>query len=1226
MRVFTVIGVLSALCAFQGAAWAAPDSTYVVDVLGTEVSPGMFAVREDVVTPHTAWARPWAQPEPSILFIVPRWGAREIVELAQRMSMKYDVVMVGAQKEYTSAKDDNAGLGYAGERPAQLTQRLTDALAKPHGVIVVGNVMLSILPAEIVKNIEAQVRAGTSLFVTGNDKDEAFAKLKAAATSQAPDPRLAVAAPLALLPQFAGQAAPAPFAAWKLDKGLILAATYKVGDGNMSVSPELSIAQAMQCPVAYDYGQAMVVRALLLAANALPAADRLTTVTVTPGQTASSPVSIRVTADAGKGQRRLRVRVRDMMDRQQKPITQPLAAAETMVNLASDAMPVGQYMADVWLLSDRNEVLDWSTTPFMVSDAQGIGILTPASASVEAGQPMKLTLKLSKPLAADEKVTVESRDFYRRVLSRQTLGEAGQTELTCSASTAGSMSLTQTAAAQLTRAGKLVDEKIAYFPLVSPPSRQGPGWDDFSFMVWSFTDSALQDPMFTKLRDAGMDRLMTGSWAPPAEHVRQADLVAHRYNCLAFPYAAWIGHIYQCNPDPIRKHMGEVAAGLKPYSTDTFSMGDEDQLGHGKPPEFTEQPLNDPWINGSLQAFLRKEYPSLDALNAQWNTTFAKWEDVVGITLDDARKNKQEARWVDHRRHRESMFAAAFEAGRDAVRATMPHARVGFEGAFQTDSFRGYDWAKLMPFLSLMGNYWFTPVEWDIIGSLKSPDTYWGFWNGGYPGVCAPSIQRWISWRCLFHGMNSTWFWVTYWPVSFESPHGIYNPDLTVNATFAPFLDAVREIKAGPGKLLLGAQRQHAPIAIHYSQSSVHANTLDNGGFVAMGAGLPSRIHASWLSFDWCFKEVGLQPRFLPYNQIETDGMKDNKILILPFSQALSEAECKHMRAFVEAGGVLVADVRPGLRDQHGKLQTRGLLDDLFGIERINADKPAAPADLKLDLSLGDRHLQGVLPLAQPDPAVRATTGKALASAGDIPLFIHRTVGKGQTLLLNFTGNYANGSYYKDAAPSIHDTADGDLYRQIALAIAALGNVEPTLAAPDLRGIDIVTWNDGDARYFGFTPNDFCDYARVLTMSDVAVKATTKQPGHFYDVREGKYLGQGNSFASTLKAASALIVAQLPYQVDAVTVQGPKEASLGRTATFAIEVKPKQGAAGNHVVRVEVEADGKPQPHFAANLRAQGGKATFTLPLALNEPQGSWKLTVRDAATGVVGQWTFRVK
>jgi hypothetical protein len=109
---------------------------------GEERPEGLFTLSEEVVTPHTAWAKPYAQKSPSILFIVPRWSAREVVELAQRLSMKYEAVMVSGHS-YASqggVTDESPRIWPAAERPAKTATRLTDALAKPWDVIVVGNV------------------------------------------------------------------------------------------------------------------------------------------------------------------------------------------------------------------------------------------------------------------------------------------------------------------------------------------------------------------------------------------------------------------------------------------------------------------------------------------------------------------------------------------------------------------------------------------------------------------------------------------------------------------------------------------------------------------------------------------------------------------------------------------------------------------------------------------------------------------------------------------------------------------------------------------------------------------------------------------------------------------------------------------------------------------------------------------------------------------------------
>ena len=69
---------------------------YPPDSPGERRGAGMFDVSAAVVTPHSS---PWAKPLPGkrlrVLFIVPRWNARQVVEVAQRLDMDYRVLMTG---------------------------------------------------------------------------------------------------------------------------------------------------------------------------------------------------------------------------------------------------------------------------------------------------------------------------------------------------------------------------------------------------------------------------------------------------------------------------------------------------------------------------------------------------------------------------------------------------------------------------------------------------------------------------------------------------------------------------------------------------------------------------------------------------------------------------------------------------------------------------------------------------------------------------------------------------------------------------------------------------------------------------------------------------------------------------------------------------------------------------------------------------------------------------
>lgn len=1247
---------------------------------GEERPEGMFKVATDVVTPHTKWAKPYALGPVKALFIIPRWSGREVVELAQRMDLQFEVAMVGTPEALSSAKDKDERLSYAAERPSQVLKRLYLLLNRNYDVIVVGNVVATTLPMEAWKRIRAKVEQGAGLVLVPAQADSLIVRksvLSGAKPTELPD-SLKVVVPYCELPAFGRTEklqppVVPPASLYQVGKGRVLLVHYDPGHGNGFITPPFSVTQRRQISTAYDYYQSLAVKLLLTAANRLPTGG-IKSVTVTPlfvdrrspneGQVrvvvAGGPTTPEVTHTAGstsgarpqagvESLRRptpgrdsspsattppapkaragtIRLRLREVNDRNALQRTLPLGFP-TIFPIAGDSLPSGRYFADASLLNSKGQVVDWASTSFEITDGQGFKDLRLTLPSIQPGEAIRGKLALKQPLQKGEELWLKVSDFYDRVTSIQRLQLANKTDVDFEVGSGSVLSLTAKVRAVLSRDGKLVDDHIVEIPVRLPST--GFGWDDFSFMVWAFEDSHLRDLAYQKLREAGMDRLMSGQ-IPHEEHIRQGEIIASQHNCRSFPYASWVGDVGGCDYAGVREQFTKLTRELARHSCDTFSLGDEDSLTYyGQEPGHQ---ITWPVVRDSFREYLKKQYPSLDALNTEWNTQFKSWDEVQGISLEDARKSGQEARWADHRMHLESFFAEYFGAARDAVQKVNPSGRAGFEGAFQTDSFRGYDWWKLMSNLNLMGNYWFTPAEWEFVGSFKRPDTYWGFWNGSYVDVFNRWCQGWVAWRCLLHGMNSVWNWQPYFGTESACAFSVFFPDLRLNPAAAPFLDAVKEIKSGVGKLLLTSERVYPGVAIHYSQSSVHANTLDDAGFKPTGAGCPQQIHASWLSFAWSMKEAGLQPKFISDDQIMKGELNRYRVFIMPFSQAVSPEEAAVIRKFVENGGILVADVRPAVRDGHCKLLSKGSLDDLFGIERVGNAIPTGPSDAPVNLTLDKHSLSGVLPYAQIDPNVKITKGKAMDTVNGSPVFVVNAVGQGLAILLNMTSHYTPGSYGNMEIPPVRTNARGDIFLELALGLAHLADIEPEVSAKTgnhrLRGVDVVTYHDGDASYYAFTPDDYCDFAWVLTMPvKMELSCETIRPGYFYDVRSGKYLGEGSAFRGTLKRGSATIVARLPYRVQSVEVTAPDKVKRGQAAQLQLQVNADNAKSGRHLLRVEVEGpDGKPRTWYAGSIEAKSGTASFSLPTAFNDAAGRWTLYVRDVASGVRDNLTLTLE
>ena len=92
---------------------------------------------------------------------------------------------------------------------------------------------------------------------------------------------------------------------------------------------------------------------------------------------------------------------------------------------------------------------------------------------------------------------------------------------------------------------------------------------------------------------------------------------------------------------------------------------------------------------------------------------------------------------------------------------------------------------------------------------------------------------------------------------------------------------------------------------------------------------------------------------------LDADHLARLKTLILPNIAALSDEQCRQLRAFVERGGGLVATYETSLYDERGERRADFGLADLFGVSfRGRADGPMRNAYLRLeaDPRTGRRH------------------------------------------------------------------------------------------------------------------------------------------------------------------------------------------------------------------------------------------------------------------------------
>ena len=660
------------------------------------------------------------------------------------------------------------------------------------------------------------------------------------------------------------------------------------------------------------------------------------------------------------------------------------------------------------------------------------------------------------------------------------------------------------------------------------------------------------------------------------------------------------------------------------YNMDYYFVGDEGSLGsYADAADFC-------WGRHTLagfRAWLREQYGSLDALNREWGSAFRDWDAVLPLTTEAARREGRYAPWADHRTYMEVSFARAYQTVRDGVREGDPEGRIALSGTQVTNPWNGCDWHRLDAviddFLSYSGGN-----QWDIHRSFAKPGARIGFWTGYGRSGAAVKHEVWTA--ALQGVLHPQLFW---------SP-SIINPDMTFSRSGRDLGDAFRALRfEGIGALLMEAERLDDAVAVHYSMPSVHAAGVlgqhDREEAKTGGTSFPAN-RDGWVRL---LDDLGLSFRFVATPQVEAGALQGMRVFVLPYSTALSDREAAEIRRFVEAGGILLADGAAGLFDEHVAWREMGALDALFGVTAPHPrTRSASGARAKGKVQVtAEGTAYGLRPgdlagLEALEPAVRASNGHALARVGMADLAVVNRVGKGTAVYLNAlldrTGDEEEGR-----------RAVAEDWRSLVRAVLAQAGVRPAVSVSDPRGRPVS--NVRIARY------RFGEHEVVALLSgDLDVKTSFSRDGvtvyedaekgrvirHEVDValpraaqvtnaRTGEALGETARLRTTLTAGDALVLTLGPVPSE-MRLTGPREAKRGTAPVFAVTLPP-----GKRLLRWHVHGPGGAfLPEYARTAVAEGSTATFTLPSALNDEAGEYRVRVTDVLSGASAETTLRLE
>jgi hypothetical protein len=285
------------------------------------------------------------------------------------------------------------------------------------------------------------------------------------------------------------------------------------------------------------------------------------------------------------------------------------------------------------------------------------------------------------------------------------------------------------------------------------------------------------------------------------------------------------------------------------------------------------------------------------------------------------------------------------------------------------------------------------------------------------------------------------------------------------------------------------------------------------------------------------------------------------------------------IRRFAEAGGTVLADVRPGFFDARGRRRAAPALDDLLGFRGELVD--AARGELAIAGDLSAAHgvvekleLKRLLPAGKPetenvgplgDPSVAATTGKPLGTAGAAAACVVNDVGKGRAILLNtvprscFTVRDDPGGLKGQPTTESLPAEAATFFLNFFHAVG----VERTLhvlefkkeKTPWFGNARVQRWKDGDYTILGlFRQIDTkTEWASVIFNSErwplsPERKASGRPYPEFpwvYDIKHDLPSGQTHWFIDELQPVRATFHAILPGPLATMRVEMPEKAARG---------------------------------------------------------------------------------
>ncbi len=250
--------------------------------------------------------------------------------------------------------------------------------------------------------------------------------------------------------------------------------------------------------------------------------------------------------------------------------------------------------------------------------------------------------------------------------------------------------------------------------------------------------------------------------------------------------------------------------GYSKYSIALYSLGDENELAYDT--GYGENNLE------HFRRFLFTRYGTIEKLNDNWRRDYSSFDEVPHLTMQEAKDSKNYAAWRDHRAFMEKMYADMHIFSSNVIKEIDPDARVGAEGSVPGDlelSMSGLEfWG---PYASAVGDELLRSFAGDKVRTI---------WWGGYPGTHGgrgtyPNPLL----RDLVRGCVNGSAWFACLP---GSNHSSFTCDLDYAQYVKQYIPELSRMRRGAAQeLIVNPLYMHDKILIYWSHASSDACKLD---------------------------------------------------------------------------------------------------------------------------------------------------------------------------------------------------------------------------------------------------------------------------------------------------------------------------------------------------------------------------------------------------------------